>query len=138
MIDESASKAIVLFDGVCNFCNASVRFIIHRDREGRFRFAPLQSDVGRQLLKEHDQPTDAMSTMVLIEDGEVSTRSTAALRIARHLRFPWWLAYYALIWIPPFIRDVPYRMIARWRYRVFGRKDACPIPPAGVAERFLA
>jgi predicted DCC family thiol-disulfide oxidoreductase YuxK len=132
------SKSIVLFDGVCNFCNRSVRFVIRRDREGRFQFAPLQSDLGRRMLQENHLPVDAMSTIVLVENSKVSTRSTAALRIARGLRFPWWMAYYLFIWVPPVLRDLPYRLIARWRYRIFGRQESCPLPPPGIAERFLA
>jgi predicted DCC family thiol-disulfide oxidoreductase YuxK len=138
MARDLSSNAIVLFDGVCNFCNSSVRFIVRHDKSGRFHFAPLQSDVGRRLLEERHLPTDSMSTMLLIEGSEVSTRSTAALRIARHLRFPWWVAYYVFIAVPKFIRDVPYNIIARVRYRVFGRTDTCPLPPPGITERFLA
>ncbi len=138
MKPDPASNAVVLFDGVCNFCNSSVRFIVRHDESGRFHFAPLQSEVGKRLLEQHHLPTDAMSTMVLLEGNQVSTRSTAALRIARHLRFPWWIAYYVFIAVPKLIRDIPYNIIARVRYRIFGRTDRCPLPPPGITERFLA
>ncbi|HEX8524716.1 MAG TPA: thiol-disulfide oxidoreductase DCC family protein [Tepidisphaeraceae bacterium] len=138
MTESSASvrQAVVLFDGVCNFCNGSVRFIIKRDPREYFRFAALQSATGRKLLEAHQLPTDALSSMVLIEQGRVFVRSTAALRIARRMRFPWPLMYVFMV-VPGFLRDWVYNLIARNRYRVFGRQDACPIPPAGIASRFL-
>ena len=135
---QLSPHAIVLFDGVCNFCNRSVRFIINRDPGAHFRFAPLQSDLARQLLAQHNLPTNALDSMVLIEAEKVFTRSTASLRIARRLRFPWPLVCYLLIWIPRPLRDAAYNFIARHRYRFFGRTDTCPLPPPSAAQRFLA
>ncbi|MFP5286666.1 MAG: thiol-disulfide oxidoreductase DCC family protein, partial [Thermoanaerobaculia bacterium] len=83
------SPPIVLFDGVCNLCNGSVRFLLKRDPEGRFRFAALQSDIGRSLLAEHGLGADSLSSVVLIEDGRAWQESSAALRIARHLPGAW-------------------------------------------------
>jgi len=126
----------VLFDGVCNLCNGSVLFIVARDPEAYFRFAPLQSETGRRLLVESgliDSPSDSI---VLIQDGQGFTRSRAALEIVRRLRFPWSL-FYALILIPPFLRDKGYDLIARNRYRWFGKRDVCMTPTPELRSRFL-
>ncbi len=128
---------IVLFDGVCNFCDASVNFIIRHDRRGRFQFAPLQSDVGKDLCAEHGLKRQRLDTLVLIERGVAYTRSTAALRIARRLSGPCRLLY-ALIAIPQPVRDAAYGWFARHRYRWFGRRHECAIPAANVRSRFLA
>lgn len=128
--------SIVLFDGVCNFCSDAVNFIIRNDRMRRFRFAPLQSETGKLLRAEHDIG-DEVDSIVLIEDDEAFTLSTAALRIAKGLGGIWQLAY-ALIIIPAPIRDWAYRVIANNRYRWFGKKEACMIPTPDVRERFLS
>lgn len=132
----SGSHPVVLFDGVCNFCEGSVRFIIDRDPKGRFRFASLQSEAGKQFAEEHGGDTSQLNTMMLIQDGTLYKRSSAALRIARGLRFPWPLAW-AFIIVPPFIRNAVYNIIARNRYKWFGQKDACMIPTPEIRERFL-
>jgi len=126
---------IVLFDGECNFCNASVRFILERDPDGQFQFAPLQSATGRALLADSGIG-DEIDSIVLIEDGRPSTYSTAALRIARRLSAPWsWT--YALILVPRFLRDWAYRLFAKYRYRLFGKRDECMIPTPDMRSRFL-
>ena len=130
------SHPIVLFDGVCNFCDASITWIIRRDKHARFRFAPLQSPTGERLQREHGLDPIAVDTMLLIEDGRVYLRSTAALRIVRDLSFPYPLLY-AFIIVPPPIRDFFYDWFARHRYRWFGKKDACMVPTAEVRDRFL-
>jgi predicted DCC family thiol-disulfide oxidoreductase YuxK len=133
---------VVLFDGVCNLCNSSVLFIIKRDRRGRFRFAALQSDAGASLLASSAPAGPAgpalplPDSIVLVEDGCVLTQSTAALRIARRLRFPWPLLY-ALAIVPRPIRDLIYAWIARNRYRWFGRRDRCMVPTPELRARFL-
>lgn len=127
---------IILFDGVCNLCNGLVRFLIRRDPDGRFRFAPLQSDVGQELLERFDLPTDTLETFVLVEDGECYTKSTAALRTARHLGGVYALLSY-LRFVPRPLRDAVYDLVAASRYRVFGRKDRCMIPSPDVEDRFL-
>jgi predicted DCC family thiol-disulfide oxidoreductase YuxK len=129
-------SSIVLFDGVCHLCNGSVNFIIERDPERRFRFAPIQSPIGQELLRRHDLPPDAIDTVVLIEGEKAYTRSTAALRIARRLGGLWPIAY-AWIIVPRPIRDAVYKLVARNRYKWFGKKDACMMPTPEVRERFL-
>ncbi|HKX84229.1 MAG TPA: thiol-disulfide oxidoreductase DCC family protein [Pyrinomonadaceae bacterium] len=131
--------AIVLFDGVCNFCNSTVNFIIEHDKTGYFKFAPLQSDAGAELADEHGLGTsveDAPDSVILVENGKAFTHSTAALRIASHLGSPWsWLTVFRIVPAP--IRDWIYKLFARYRYRLFGKKDQCMIPTPEVRERFL-
>jgi predicted DCC family thiol-disulfide oxidoreductase YuxK len=130
------AEAIVLFDGVCNLCNASVNFVIDRDRPGRIAFASLQSTSGQALLAEHGLPTSDFDTMVLIEKGRPYTRSTAALRVMRKMRMPWPLLY-PLILVPPLLRNPFYNFVARRRYRWFGKQEACRIPTPELRQRFL-
>lgn len=126
---------IVLFDGYCRVCNGSVDWIIARDPHKRIHFASLQSAAGKKLLAEFHLSSAAFSSLVLIEGSRYYIRSTAALRIARMLKFPWSMIY-GLIVIPRFIRDAVYDTIASHRYRWFG-VDARRTPPPGLKERFL-
>ena len=128
--------AVVLYDGVCGFCNASVQFIIKRDPNKRFRFAPLQSDVGRELAAAHGIDAERLDGLVLIENGSASIKSTAALRIARRLRRPWPVVA-ALFIVPRVIRDWFYDRFAERRYRWFGKIDACASPSPAQRARFL-
>jgi predicted DCC family thiol-disulfide oxidoreductase YuxK len=128
---------IILFDGVCNFCNASVQFIIRRDPRQRFRFGALQSEPGQALLKQHGiTPTADLQSVVLIENGRLYTHSTAALRIARQLSGAWPLLYGFII-VPRPIRDWVYAFVARNRYRWFGKKEACSIPTPEQRALFI-
>ncbi|MBC9910173.1 thiol-disulfide oxidoreductase DCC family protein [Chitinophaga varians] len=127
---------IILFDGVCNFCNASINFVIRHDRQGHFRFAPLQSDVAASLGAAHQIDTTVLQSFILVQNGKAYTKSTAALRVARQLPFPWKLLYGGII-LPRFIRDGVYHIIARNRYRWFGRTDSCMIPTPEIRSRFL-
>jgi len=130
-------SAIILFDGVCNFCNGSVNFIIDRDPEKYFKFAPLQSEVAEKLLKENGVDKIETDSVVLIEDGKVYTRTTAALRIAKRLS-GYWSYFYGFIVVPSFFRDVFYKLFAKYRYKMFGKQEACMLPSPEVRERFLA
>ena len=127
---------IVLFDGVCNFCDASVNWIIRRDERGHFRFAALQSDAGTALQERYGTDPTALDTLVLVEDGRVYVKSTAALRIVRRLRSRW-RALYALVAVPRPVRDFAYDWFARRRYRWFGKREECMVPSPEVRERFL-
>ena len=133
--------AVILFDGVCNLCNGAVLFVLDRDPRARFRFAPLQGDEAGRRLAAHGPEAErvraALSSIVLLEDGVLHTRSTAALRIARRLRWPWPLLY-AAIAIPAPVRDLVYDWVARNRYRWFGREEACRLPTPALRARFLA
>lgn len=127
---------VILFDGVCNLCNSSVQFVIRRDKKGSFRFASLQGRSGQQYLQQYHLPVDAFNSFVLIENNKVYTRSTAALRVARQLGGGWKLLY-GFIVIPRFIRDAVYNLVAKNRYRWFGKKEACMIPSPELKARFL-
>ncbi len=135
-IDRRPASSVVLFDGVCNLCNAAVRFVIERDPSARFRFAPLDSAAARALLQTAPAPAALPDSIVLVDDEGVFTRSDAALRIARRLTFPWPLAY-VFILVPRVLRDALYEWIARHRYSWFGRRDTCMVPTPELRERFL-
>jgi len=128
-------SSIVLFDGVCNFCNDSVNFIIRHDRDRRFKFAPLQSDIGQQLRVKYGIAKD-VDSIVLIENDQAYTHSTAAMRIAKGLGGIMLLLYVFIV-VPTFIRDFFYKTFANNRYRLFGKKEVCMIPTPEVRERFL-
>jgi predicted DCC family thiol-disulfide oxidoreductase YuxK len=127
---------VVLFDGVCNLCNGSVQFIIARDPSAHFRFAPLDSAAARSLIGESAPLGAVPDSIVLMDHRRMYTRSAAALRIARRLRFPWPLLY-ALIIVPRPLRDAIYDFIARNRYRWFGKRDTCMVPSPELRARFL-
>ncbi len=127
---------VILFDGVCNLCNASVDFILRHDPAARFHFAALQSEVGRRILLNAGLPVEGIDALVLWQDGRVYTASDAVLRIACGLRFPWCLLS-ALIVFPRSWRDATYRWVARYRYRWFGRRDTCRLPTPEEQGRFL-
>ena len=127
---------ILLFDGVCNFCNGIVRFIIERDPHARVTFAPLQSDAAATLLAGLPDRANLPDSVVLVEDGQLYVRSTAALRVARYLRFPWSLAWIFMV-VPRPVRDWVYEFIARHRYAWFGKRDTCMVPTPDVSKRFL-
>jgi len=130
-------QPIVLFDGVCNLCNASVQFIITRDKNKRFRFAPRQSDTARDLMRSHGLDPDRDDTIALIQNGRLHLRSTATLHIAHQLCWPWPVLF-VLILVPPFLRDWAYNRIAANRYRWFGKSEACTVPREDVRDRFLS
>ena len=130
------AQQVILIDGDCSFCNHSARFVIARDAAARFAFASLQSEVGRTLLKKHGVAIDpeAPSTMVLIAGEKVYTKSSAALRVAAQLGFPWQLAAAGLI-LPKLLRDKAYDFVARRRHRLV--KGECPLPSPEERSRFL-
>ncbi|ASZ12826.1 thiol-disulfide oxidoreductase DCC family protein [Chitinophaga pendula] len=127
---------VILFDGVCNLCNNSVNFVIRHDRADRFRFASLQSEAATLLAQQYQTSFESRSSFILIEEGKVYQRSTAALRVVRHLGFPYYCLYLFMI-LPAFLRDAVYNQIARNRYRWFGKKDACMIPTSALRSKFL-
>ncbi len=127
---------IILFDGVCNFCAWSVRFVIERDSRGLIRFTSLQSEAGKALLRQHGLDENQSDSFVFIEGGRAFTESTAALRVCKHLRWPWrWLR--VCLMLPKFLRDPFYRVIAQNRYRWFGKSDSCLVPSPEIRARFL-
>jgi len=131
-----AGTAIILYDGVCNLCSGAVRFIVKRDPGGYFRFAQLQSERSHRLLEQHGLAADERTTIVLIEGAAAFSQSEAVLRIARRLRPPW-LALVCLRVFPRWVRDAVYALVSRHRYRWFGRKAVCELPPENLCSRFL-
>ncbi len=136
MTDPVEGKSLVLFDGVCNLCQASVQFIIRHDHQERFVFASLQSEAGRDRLARFQLPADQLDTFVLIENGKCHTRSTAALRVLLGLG-GWFRPAFALIVLPKPLRDGIYRWVASNRYRWFGKKDHCMVPTPQLKKRFV-
>ena len=129
-------SATILFDGVCNFCNSSLNYVIARDPDGYFKFAALQSEAGERLTREHGIDTANVDSVVLIENGRSYVRSAAALRITKKLGFPVSLLYIFIL-IPRPIRDLLYDAFAKRRYKFFGERDACMMPTPEIRARFL-
>jgi predicted DCC family thiol-disulfide oxidoreductase YuxK len=133
------NRPLILFDGVCNLCNSTVQWVIERDKEERFHFATLQSVSARRELERVMDPEEIDSlpdSIVFLDSKGVHTRSTAALRIAQGLGPPYALLGVGLV-VPRLIRDALYDLIARHRYRWFGRRDTCMTPTPDLAGRFL-
>ncbi len=126
----------VLFDGVCNFCNASINFIIDRDKKGIFKFAALQSEIGQEILKRYGLKQHNFDSIILEKEGKIYKKSDAALEIARNID-GLWKNFYIFKIIPSFLRNPIYDLIAKNRYRIFGRTDACRIPTPALKARFL-
>jgi len=131
-MDES--KAVILFDGVCNLCNSSVDFIIRKDKNEYFQFGALQQS--HEFLDKHNIDPQYLDSLVLIENGKVFYKSSAALRIAKKLDGAWPL-FFSFILIPDFIRDPIYNWIANNRYRWFGKGTSCRLPTPEEAKRFI-
>jgi len=137
LLKLSDQHPIILFDGVCNMCDGFVQFVMKRDRASAFRFAPLQSEAGQALLEHFGLDGNALDTVVLIENGNFYTKSTAPLRTAKRIGGAWTLAYAFMI-LPKALRDWGYDFIAKNRYRWFGEKDSCMLPTPEVRARFLS
>jgi predicted DCC family thiol-disulfide oxidoreductase YuxK len=134
-VNHKVQQPIVLFDGICNLCCGLVEFIIRRDRDRRFRFVPLQSEPGKSLQREYRLDDPRQDAIVLIDKGSAYIRSTALLKIFRRLGGAWRLLS-LLIVLPSGFRDAAYTAIAKNRYRLFGKRDACLVPSRDIADRF--
>lgn len=132
---SSAEPTIVYFDGVCGFCNRTVDFLLSRDPEAKLRFAPLQGETARERLPESDRAT--MDTLIVTQGGATYRRSAAVVRTLWQLSFVWRIAGWLLWLIPLPLRDLGYRLVAKVRYRLFGKLESCRLPKPGEAERFL-
>lgn len=134
--DQIKNPDILLFDGVCNLCNGAVNFIIDRDPKGHFKFAALQSDFGQEKLEELGFDQEDFDSLVLLSEDKVYKKSSAALRIAKKLKGLYPLLY-AFIIIPPFLRHALYDLIARNRYKWFGKRETCRMPTPELKARFV-
>jgi len=132
----SNQNPIVLFDGVCNLCNGTVKFALKQDKKAILRFASLQSEAGKVIMRKYGMDENQLNTFVFVQDDKLFTRSTAALKMFRSFGGLWVLLY-VLIIIPKPIRDAVYNFIASNRYRWFGKEEACMIPSPEVRARFL-
>jgi len=130
-------QPVIFFDGVCNLCNASVQFVIAQDKKDQFKFTALQGDFAKEILPKFNADSEKLNTILLLEDGRLYTKSSAALRIARKLNglIP---LLYAFIVIPKFIRDWVYDIVAKNRYRWWGRQESCWVPTPELKNKFLA
>ncbi len=127
---------VILFDGVCNFCNKTINFIIGQDKNKVFRFAPLQSEVAQRLLEKYDLPKANLDSFILIDNGKAYKSSTAGLKLYKKL--PWYWKWTQIFWIVPrFLRDAVYNFIAKNRYKWFGKKEKCMVPTPELRDRFL-
>lgn len=129
-------ERVIVFDGVCHWCNAWVNFTIDHDPHRRFRFATLQSPPAQQILKALQLPTEDFETFLLLEQSRLFTKSTAALNIVKELS-GYWPLYYLGIMIPRPLRDALYDYVARRRYRWMGKSDTCRIPTPEERDRFV-
>jgi predicted DCC family thiol-disulfide oxidoreductase YuxK len=132
-----SAERIVVFDGVCHFCNRWVQFLLRHDRAGRFRFAPMQGEAGRTLLAGHGLDADDPATFLLLRAGKAHVQTDAILHVLGDLGWPWRAAI-ALRIVPGALRDAGYRVLARNRYRWFGRRDVCVVPTDEQRARFLS
>ena len=141
MTSAQQSAPVLLYDGLCGFCNGTVQFVLPRDRSQRIRFAPLQGEYAREVFARHPELA-AVDSLILVESGanggeRVSVRSDSVLRLAPYLGGPWRVGTVLRI-VPRSLRDWAYDLFARNRYRLFGRYDSCPLPTPEQRRRFLA
>ena len=130
------AKPTIIFDGVCVLCNGAVNFIIRRDPNARYQFTPMQSEVGQQLIRQLNAPQDDGDTMLLVENGVIKVRTDAALSIAKNLKWPW-PGFAILGVLPTGFRDYFYRLLAKHRYGLFGKRKSCMVPSAAQRARFI-
>ena len=136
-LSKPNAKSVILFDGVCNLCNGFVNFVIDHDPEAHFLFAPLQWDGSKKLLESCSTLRADMRSIVLVDESGCYSRSTAVLRIITRFRGPWrYLRFFR--YLPAWLRDPIYDLVASNRYRWFGRRDVCRVPTPDLLDRFLA
>ncbi len=131
-----SDRPVILFDGICNLCNSSVRFVLERDKEEQFLFSSLQSDASKKLLLHLNYKIRQMNSILLVENGQIHEKSEAVLKISARLRFPWNLLQVFRI-VPVALRDRIYDFVAKNRYRWFGKKDKCVFRINTYENRFI-
>jgi len=145
-MDEIGDRVLVVFDGRCGLCNRAVRWLLRRDRRDRLRFVASESAKAAGLLARHGmgtaEPGSGLDTILVVRDvggrtESVVVRSDGVVALLEELPQPWPAVAAALKWIPRPVRVLGYRLIARWRYRIWGRLESCPVPTAGERERYL-
>ena len=136
-MEPDTHHPLILYDGVCNLCESTVRCIIRHDSNAWFRFASLQSDTGRRALADFQYANQNLDSVLLVADGRLYSKSRAALQIAKQLDGAWRAPYYLFFWVPTFIADLVYNFIGDRRYRWFGKKGECWIPDPELRQRFV-
>ncbi|MFL0352663.1 thiol-disulfide oxidoreductase DCC family protein [Xanthomarina sp. GH4-25] len=137
MIELEQNKQLILFDGVCNLCNASVQYVIKHDKNNEFMFAPLQGETGKKIINHYKIDTSKIDSIILYTNtNKIYFKSTAALKIASKLGFPTNLLRVFLI-VPAFIRNWVYNYIAKNRYKWYGKQNECMIPTENLKAKFL-
>lgn len=131
------NKNIIIFDGICNFCNKSVNFIIKRDTKVHFLFTPIQSDVAKEIMHKYDLNSKDIDSIILIKDDRYFTKSDAILEILKDLSGYWFLFRIFKI-VPKIMRDYLYNFISKNRYKFFGKKNSCMLPTKDLKKRFLS
>lgn len=129
------NKRIILFDGVCNLCNGFVQFVIKRDLSNTFHFASLQSEFAQKVIQQHPELKN-VDAVIFLNEGEILIKSDAAIAIAQHL--PFWKWSRILLIFPKFLRDGVYDLIAKYRYRILGKKDSCMVPSQAIKHKFIS
>ncbi len=135
-MEKYINKNIVLFDGVCNLCNGAINFLIDHDKDNHLLFASLQSDFGQGVLKDYGMNTSDFDTFVFLKDGKMFSRSQGALEVMNVLGGSW-SSLYLFRFVPTFLRDGVYKVIAKNRYKLFGQRDACRMPTPELKAKFL-
>ena len=130
------NKHIIVFDGICNFCNAAVNFIIKRDPEAVFVFTPMQSKFAQELMDKHNIHNAGTDTFLLIKNGQCYVFSSAALEITKDLTGLWYV-FNMFKWVPSIVRDFFYKVFAKNRYRIFGKQESCMVPTKELKARFI-
>jgi predicted DCC family thiol-disulfide oxidoreductase YuxK len=133
---KEESQPIIFFDGVCNLCVGTVQFLLERNKNNNLLFAALSGISGQQLLCKNELSSHNFNSILLLENGKLYQRSTAALKISRHLNGLWPVLYLFII-VPAFLRDLVYDFVANNRYKWFGKRDECWLPTAELKKRFL-
>ncbi|MDN3493633.1 thiol-disulfide oxidoreductase DCC family protein [Winogradskyella bathintestinalis] len=138
MTEIPKNKQLILFDGVCNLCNSSVLYVIKRDKKNKFLFAPLQSEIGEEIIKQFNIDTNKTDSILLYnaKNETITSKSSAAIHIAKHLGFPVNLLVVFFI-VPTFLRNWVYNYIAKNRYQWYGKKESCMIPTPELKAKFL-
>lgn len=137
MAEAPEEPPVIVFDGVCNLCNGTVQFVLKRDAGGLFRFASVQGEAGAALVRAAGYDPDNPSTFLLVEEGEAHEKSDAVIRILKKLKTPWPAIGAVFAFVPRFLRNPVYSLVARNRYRLFGRREHCMVPAPEVRARFL-
>ena len=127
---------LVLYDGVCTFCNSSVNFILDQEESKKLNFTPLQSELGKSILQRYNLPSGYVDSILFLQDNKLYSHSQAVFEISKFLKWPWsWVSIFSVF--PKYISDLIYRFVAKHRYKILGKKEVCIVPEASDKSRFF-